>query len=244
VWLADAARRTLTRLTFDHFSRDPIWAPDGQSIVFGSKRTADKFGLYVQRLDGRSPAELAWDSPIAIWPDATSWTPDSRTIVFSTNGDTTGDDIWTLSLDTRQASPWLATGASEGEGRLSPDGTWMAYVSDESGREDVYVQPFPGPGAKHLVSQGGGRGAIWSRDGHELFYRHGDEFVVVKVDTAQGFSAGVPAVMFSGRYRSTGRDYDVSPDGKRFVMMQANEPRTTDRMSIVLNWWRLLDARR
>jgi eukaryotic-like serine/threonine-protein kinase len=244
VWIADVDRRALTRLTFDHMSRDPVFAPDSQSLVFGSKRGADQYGLYVQRLDGRSSAELVWESPVKVWPDATSWTQDGRTIVFTTNGNTTSDDIWTLSLDDRKARPWLNTGAVEGEGRLSPNSRWMAYASDESGRTEVYVQPFPGPGAKHLVSQRGGRSAIWSQDGRELFYRRGDELMVVAVETGDRFTSGTPAPMFSGRFRSTGRDYDVSPDGRRFVLMHAIEPRTTDRMAIILNWWSLLDARR
>jgi hypothetical protein len=163
--------------------------------------------------------------------------------VFTTNGETTSDDIWVLSLEDRQARPWLATPAVEWGGRLSLDGKWIAYTSDESGREEVYVQPFPGPGAKHLVSDGGGRSPIWSKDGMELFYRKDDEVFAVKIEARSGFSAGGSSLLFSGRYRLTGRDYDVSADGKRFVMMRANDARTTERLSIVLNWWRLLDSR-
>jgi hypothetical protein len=243
VWMADTGRRTLTRVTFDGFSRDPVWAPDGQSIVFGSKRGQNTFGLYIQRLDGRSSAELAWASPIAIWPDPQSWTPDSRTVIFSTKGNETGDDIWSYSLETRKAQPWLATPASEVNGRLSPDGRWMAYHSNASGREEVYVQAFPGPGVKHLVSQGGGFNPIWSRDGREIFYRYDNQLLAVRIDTDPTFRVGSPAVMFSGRYRLSGRDYDVSSDGKRFVMMRADGPRTANRMRVLLNWRRVLDAR-
>jgi hypothetical protein len=243
VWLAHTTDRTLTRLTFDGFSRDPVWAPDGESIVFGSKRGKDTYGLYVQRLDGRAPAELVWASPSALWPDPQSWTPDGRTIVFTTEGPDTGADIWTLSLGERTAHPWLATSATEVAGRLSPDGRWMAYYSDASGRNEVYVQPFPGPGTKRLISQDGGLNPIWSRDGRELFFRHASELLAVTFDPVSGVAVGAPAVMFSGRYRLSGRDFDVSPDGSRFVMMRVDEPRTGDRIRVVLDWRRTLDVR-
>ncbi len=244
VWLADTDRGTLTRFTFDGLSRDPVWAPDGESLVFGSKRGESTFGLYRQRLDGRAPEELIWASPDSIWPDPQSWTPDGRMLIFTTKGKDTGYDVWTLSLDAdRTARPWLQTPANEWAGRLSADGRWMAYNSDESGPRGVYVQPFPGPGGKWLVSEGGGYNAIWSRDGRQLFYRRGDQILMVDVETAPGFTVGKPVVLFAGRYRATGRDFDVSPDGTRFVMMRNDDPRTTTRLNVLLNWWRSLDAR-
>jgi hypothetical protein len=112
----------------------------------------------------------------------------------------------------------------------------MAYTSDESGRREVYVQPFPGPGTKRLVSDGGGVNPIWSRDGRQIFFRNGDEVLAATVETAPGLVIGKPIPLFSGRYRATGRDFDVSPDGQRFVMMRANNPRTTTRLNVLLDW--------
>ncbi|HSF16176.1 MAG TPA: protein kinase [Vicinamibacteria bacterium] len=244
VWLADTDRGTLTRFTFEGFSRDPIWTPDGEAVVFGSKRREATFGLYRQRLDGQRPADLLWASPTPIWPDPQSFTPDGRTLVFTTKGTETSDDIWKLSLDDdRTATPWLATPAAEWAGRLSPDGRWMAYNSDESGRDEVYVQPFPGPGGKWLVSEGGGYNAIWSRDGRELFYRRADQILRVEVETERGFAIGKRSALFSGRYRSAGRDFDISPDGTRFVMMRNDDSRTTNRLRVLLDWRRALEAR-
>jgi hypothetical protein len=120
----------------------------------------------------------------------------------------------------------------------------MAYNSDESGQAEVYVQPFPGPGGKWLVSQGGGGfNAIWSRDGRRLFYRRGDQFLEVDVDARAGFVPGTPRALFSGRYLATGRDFDVSPDGTRFVMMRNDDPRSISTLRVVLNWWHALEAR-
>jgi len=119
----------------------------------------------------------------------------------------------------------------------------MAYNSDESGRLEVYVQAFPGPGGKWIVSDGGGFNPIWSRDGREIFYRRGNEFLVASVDTEPAFTVGKSVVLFAGRYRSTGRDFDVFPDGQRFVMMRNDEPRTAATIGVLLNWWRALDAR-
>jgi hypothetical protein len=235
VWLADTSRATLTRLTFDGFSRDPVWAPDGKSFVFGSKRGDQEFGLYLQRLDGGA-AELVWQSPTPIWPDPQSWTPDGQSVVFVTKGTDTHDDIWTLSVAERRAAPWLQTPAAEWAGRLSPDGQWMAYNSNESGRDEVYVQPFPGPGMKRVVSQGGGTNPIWSRDGRELFYRRGDEVLAARVETEDGFTTSTPKPMFSGRYRASGRDFDASPDGTRFVMMRNDDARTTSSIQVLLDW--------
>ncbi len=165
-------------------------------------------------------------------------------LVFTTRGKDTGDDIWTLSLDAeRTARPWLATAAHEWAGRLSPDGRLIAYNSSESGRPEVYVQAFPEGGAKRLVSEGGGTNAIWSRDGRRIFYRRSDQILEVEVGRTPAFSTGKPVPLFSGRYRMTGRDFDVSLDGTEFVMMRANGERTTPRVNVLLDWWRSLDAR-
>jgi eukaryotic-like serine/threonine-protein kinase len=126
---------------------------------------------------------------------------------------------------------------------VSPDGRLIAYSSTESGRPEVYVQAFPEGGGKRLVSEGGGTNAIWSRDGRRIFYRRSDKILEVEVDPGPAVSTGEPVPMFSGRYRMTGRDFDVSPDGTEFVMMRANGERTTPRINVLLDWWRSLEAR-
>ena len=140
--------------------------------------------------------------------------------------------------------PLVVTDASERSPRLSPNGRWLAYVSDESGRDEIYVQAFPGLGSKQVISTDGGREPVWSRDGTELFYRRGDELLVVDVDTGDELKAETPRIVLTARFAvaSGGRNqnYDVSVDGQRFVYVQRDEgvPRE---IRVVVNWFEELE---
>jgi hypothetical protein len=129
---------------------------------------------------------------------------------------------------------------------FSLDGKWLAYVSDESGRNAVWVQPFPGPGAKYLISAEGGTEPAWSKTGTELFYRRGNQFVVVPVTSATTFQWGRPQVVFEARYETLddARNYDVSADGKSFVVVRSEGAADVDRLNVVLNWFHELRVRR
>jgi dipeptidyl aminopeptidase/acylaminoacyl peptidase len=153
-------------------------------------------------------------------------------------------DIWVVSAGGNPV-PFLLTPFDERTPRFSPDGKWLAYVSDESGRNDVYVQPFPGPGAKWLVSTDGGIDPVWSKDGRELFFRHGDELMAVSVATAREFSAGRPRRLFETRFDAgdNGPNYDVSPDGKWFVMPRSDSGPESAELHLVLNWFGEVTAR-
>ncbi len=119
----------------------------------------------------------------------------------------------------------------------SPDGHWIAYESDESGRMEIYVQPFPGPGGKWQVSTNGGTRPVWARNGRELFYRSGEKMVVVPVETQPAFKAGTPRVVFEHPYWHTGHDYDVTADG-RFIMIKKSEQQAAPtQVNVVLNWF-------
>jgi serine/threonine-protein kinase len=129
---------------------------------------------------------------------------------------------------------------------FSPDGKWLAYVSDESGRAEVYVQPYPGPGAKWAVSTEGGTEPAWSADGRELYFRHRDQLVAVGISPGTEFRAGRSAPILDSRYETIegARDYDVSPDGKGFVVIRSEGPVEPDRFAVVLNWFTELRSRR
>jgi Tol biopolymer transport system component len=242
VWIYDAVRGALTRLTFQ--SKDagnagnPIWTPDGKRVVF---RTVPDKGskIFWQLADGSGPAEELTNGGRL---DANSFSPDGKLLAFTDRGANTGGDIWVLCLSDRKAQPFLQTPANEMGPQFSPDEHWLAYVSDKSGRNEIYVQPYPGPGGgKWQISTEGGNEPAWNPNGRELFYRNGDKMIAVEISTQPNFSAGKPKVLFEGRYVPTGvahRNYDVSPDGQRFLMVKdIEEAPAITQINLVQNWF-------
>ena len=156
------------------------------------------------------------------------------------------DDIWELSVTDRRAQPVVQTPANEWHPAFSPEGKWLAYTSDHSGRGQVYAQPYPGPGPIVQVSTDGGAEPAWSNDGSELFYLTFRSDVTVAMNAVpvkiagSQFSAGAPRKLFEGRYGMTApfRSYDVTPDGQRFLMIQLPDPRPSgpDELVLVANW--------
>jgi hypothetical protein len=135
--------------------------------------------------------------------------------------------------------PLLARPVNDREAEFSPDGRWVAWVSDESGAEEVYVASYPDLVDKLAISTGGGTAPKWSRDGRELFYRQGDALMAVAVDTSRGFRAAKPTRLFAGSYTGVGRAdvFDVAPDGRRFVMVKSDEAATLQQLTVVHNWF-------
>ena len=149
----------------------------------------------------------------------------------------TNRDIGILNLDDRTAISWMATDANEHSPRFSPDGRLLAYVSDESGREEIYVQAFPGPSERIPVSIDGGREPLWSADGRELFFRYENRVMAVAVTADPAFTVGKPQQLFEGPYargQGGGHWYDVAPDGQRFVMVRTDHPPL--QLRVVVNW--------
>ncbi len=201
----------------------PAWTPDGKRIAFISNREGP-LNIFWQLADGSGGLERLTTSEYVNAPN--SWSPDGQLLAFIEVNPTSGFDIWVLRLGDRRAQPFLRTPSTESAPRFSPDGRWLAYISDESGRYEVYVQPYPGPGGKWLISTEGGNEPVWNPNGRELFYRSGDRMMAVEITKQPGFSAGKPKVLFEGKYLPTPitfPNYDVSLDGQRFLMLKASE---------------------
>jgi dipeptidyl aminopeptidase/acylaminoacyl peptidase len=193
----------------------------------------------VQPADGSSKAERLITSEYRQIPN--SWSHDGQFLAFHQNDPATASDIWVLRLSDRQAQPFLRTPTGESAARFSPDGRWLAYTSSESGRSEIYVQPYPGPGGKWQISTDGGTEPVWNSNGRELFFRQRNQMMAVDISTQPAFSAGKPQMLFDGPYMlsaATLPNYDVSRDGQRFLMVkesQQDQPPT--QINVVLNWF-------
>jgi Tol biopolymer transport system component len=231
VWSFDFARGALSPVTVDGQSSFGIFTPDGKRVVFRSGVGGGEDNLYWRAADGSGDVERLTTSARNQTPG--SWSPDGTTLAFVEEGDTTGTgffqfDVWALSIGDRKTRALVSTAANEMTPEFSPDGQWLAYVSSESGRNEVYVQPYPGPGERHLISTNGGWQPAWSGSGRELFYVQGGaiggggvtKLMSVKIATAPAFLPGTPEAVFESPDLRTGwgRSYDVAPDGQRFLL--------------------------
>jgi serine/threonine protein kinase/Tol biopolymer transport system component len=246
LWLYDLSRETLARFTFGgNYNSASAWTPDGKWIAFQSNKEGPR-NVFWQRADGTGGLErlnISEHNQVPI-----SWSPDGQLLAFLDVSPATGYDIWVLRMSDRKAQPFLQTLFNEGAARFSPDGHWLAYVSDESGNNEIYVQPYPGPGGKWLISAEGGAEPVWNPNGRELFYRGGDKMMAVDVATQPGFIAGKPRVLFEGQYvpsPTTPPNYDVSRDGQRFLMLKPIEQAQAapTQINVVLNWFEELKRR-
>jgi serine/threonine-protein kinase len=227
------------RLTFQDHNLFPIWSPDGQHVVFVSRGSSDQLLSLPADGSGTGPERIITHPNPAVPRD---WSPDGAFILFQEL-----QHLHLLQLTDGKVRRWLQTPFAERDGRFSPDGRWLAYTSDQSGSADVWVRPFPGPGAPVRVSADGGHDAVWSRDGREIFYRNGVTILSARVLPGSTFRVDPPRALFEGGFYgnpSMERVYDVAPDG-RFVMVE-NEPNdntTPASIVVVLNWSKELKAR-
>jgi Tol biopolymer transport system component len=247
IWLYDFARGTFTRLTFEgNINLVPVWTPDGKRIAFNSNRDGP-FNIFWQLADGSGGLERLTTSEYLQAP--MSWSPDGQLQAFLEVNPVTQRDIWVLRVGDpsagsgqgRKPQPFLSTRFDEAEPQFSPDGRWLAYISNESGRYEIYVQSYPGPGGKWQISTEGGSEPVWNRNGRELFYQRGDKMMAVDIATQSGFAAGTPRMLFEGRYEAAPvpvANYDVSPDGQRFLMLKPIEQAEAapTQINVVLNW--------
>jgi serine/threonine-protein kinase len=248
IWILDLLRETMTRLTFNESSECPIWTPDGKRIAFGSG-PLPKTEVYWKAADGTG-ADERLSSEEQIYQEPMSWSRDGKTLLITmlslkTNSFRTNIDALPME-GSHNLKPLLQDNFNETYPKISPDGRWVAYVSDESGKGEIYVRPFPEVNkGKWQVSTSGGDIPLWSPDGRELFYLSYDSVMAVSVETRPTLSFGTPKTLFRLTYIAgntyPGMPWDISPDGKRFLMIKevgptgkpAEAPR---KINIVLNW--------
>jgi serine/threonine-protein kinase len=244
VWMWDLRRETLTRLT-DTPGPDEygLWTPDSQRVVFSSS-IAGRRELFQKRADGTGRMEqITETSKETGTPYPNAVTADGKQVVFRLGASLNANDLFIAPLSgDRTYRKLLATDHDERNASLSPDGKWIAFESDLSGRYEVYVRPFPDvDGGQFPLSTAGGAKALWSPTGREIFYLGPDnKMMAVPVETAHGFSAGKPVAVFdASQYYvgAIGRNYDVAADGRRFVMIKNPAVRSAVRpITVVIDW--------
>lgn len=233
IWLYDLGRGLRTRFTFDtsdNFSA--IWSPDGTKLVFNSRRKGP-LDLYQKTSSGAGNDELLFEDTSDKYP--TSWSPDGRFILYTrVVGNITS--LWVLPLSgDPKPFPFLETQFNEPDGQFSPDGKWVAYSSNESGKYEVYVAPFPGAGGKWQISTAGGEWPLWRSDGKEIFYRADNKLTAATVNgKGANFEIGLVKPVFEAALGLI--DYDVSKDGQRFLIIGAPEQTASTPITVVVNW--------
>jgi Tol biopolymer transport system component len=244
VWTYDLARGTLTRLTTEGRNSRAIWTPDGKRITYSGSTSAGVDNIFWVAADGSGSPERLTTSANVQYPSA--WSSDGRTLAFVEAVAPGNTDVLTISLDgDRQPKPLLHTRFVETYPEFSPDGRWLAYVSNESGRDEVYVQPYPALGPRKQISPDGGVQPAWSHSGRVLFYTSllgaGPlRMMAVSITTARSFEASAPQTLFEGNYQgqTLTRGYDVSFDDQRFFLpqMKPQPPIQPAQMILVQNW--------
>ena len=237
IWTIDIARNVATRMTLDPGDdQSPIWSPDGTRIVFNSDRKGASGNLYVMRADQPGSEELVLATEDA--KTAESWAPDGRSLIFQLSTPRDRADLWLLPLEgDRKPAPFLATTFSERNARFSPDGRWVAYTSDVSGAFEVYVRPFHESGGTWRVSNRGGQTPAWRGDGREIYYLAPDDMLMAAaVKGTAPFQTEAPAPLFKLAVSDAiDPQYDVFPDGKRFLVNQQISSKE-EPTNVLVNW--------
>jgi Tol biopolymer transport system component len=242
VWVADLSRGNLTRLTFGPDEEEtPAWSPDGTQVVFAAQRENTRV-LVSKPADGgaAAPERTIWQASEHFHVDG--WSPDGKTILLEVKRAKTKGDIVAVDVESGETKDVIASSFDEYNARLSHDGRWLAFVSDESGRPEVYVQPYPALTTRALVSTAGGVEPVWSRDGRQLFFRTTDNVMVAAFTSTAPLEFGQPRVFAADRFArtqgSTHTHYDAGPDG-RLLMIENPPDRKSgqQRLQVVLNWF-------
>ena len=239
VWVYDLTRGTRVPLSTEGHSLTSAWTADGRRVAY-------RYGndIHWRAADGSRAAEPLLEQPDPVATPG-AWSADGEWLVFKRQSRESGWDIWVRRRD-GEPQPLVATPTNETQPRLSPDGRWLAYSSDESGNFQIYVQRFPNVGdGRWTISRDGGHTPVWAPDGSALYYMNDATLRAVNIEVqGDALIAGVPAVLFDGPYSTTqDNNYDIFPDGEHFLMVEADPDANPSRLHLVLNWFEELKAR-
>ncbi len=240
IWIYDLERGSRRLLPCGGSCSAAFWAPGGDDLVFSSN-AAGSWDLNIGAVQGtEQPREF-------VVREHEQWggffSPNGRVFAFYDVYTDTGRDIWIFDVEAQQSHPYLVTRINERAPKISSDGRWRAYLSNESGLDEIYVESYPERGRKWTISTAGGTEPLWSKDGTELFYRQGDQVMVVDVGLGDNFSASKPRPLFAGRFEVGvigNPDYDVTSDGQKFLMVRRDEGSAPVELHVILNWDREL----
>ena len=243
IWTVEIETGSFSRLTVEGNNSYPVWTRDNLRVTFASDRSGP-WNLYWAAADGSGQDELIQESDFPQIPS--SWSHDGSSLAYTEYSPATGPDIWILSFGGgRSAEPFLNGPHAEWGGMFSKDGTWLAYTSDDSGPDQVYVRPFPGPGEKVQISTAEGREPVWGSGDGELFFRYWKGLMGVAFLSHTEFNAGPPRILVSGDFESGDipafANYDVSPDGQRFVLVPRER---REKKQIFIDWNCFAEIRR
>jgi Tol biopolymer transport system component len=244
IWQIDAARGISSRFTFDaNVDSTAVWSPDGDRLVFRSNRDG-VYDLYVKPATGSGDEQRLFASSDDKIPS--DWSTDGRVLLYVNEDKKTGRDLWALPIQPQGVGtpfPLVRTRFAEDQGQLSPDRRWIAYRTNESGVDEIYVQAFPGPGGRARVSTQGGSQPRWRRDGKELFFVAADGRLMAvplaRPSNGQAPNVGTPVALFAARLTLKGapkHQYAVAADGQRFLMVVSADETIASPITIVQNW--------
>jgi eukaryotic-like serine/threonine-protein kinase len=247
IWVNDLARGSLTRITFAPLEEEtPAWSPDGEWLAYsGWCGNESSRCIYKHKADGSGEPERLWSGKLHV--HVTDWTPDGRALVLEVVDPVRFSDLMLIDAGGGELQPYLSTPYSEQAARVSPDGKWLAYQSNESGRFEMYLQRFPTPGGKVQVSTDGGIQPVWSRDGRELYYRSPTHVMAAGISSLAPLVVGAPVQLFRDGYLRPQGDshttYDVFRDGSfLFIDLPKGSERAVPSFVAVFNWFEELTA--
>jgi eukaryotic-like serine/threonine-protein kinase len=241
LWLYDVAHGTTQRFTFGPFSAQwPLWSPDSAAVVFSAVPGGEIYRKATQNSAKEESLGVRGTNTLV-----TSWLGDGKVLAYSQTGDTTKDDLWLLPLDgDRKPKLFKQTPFNETAGQISPDGRWMVYSSDASGRSEIYIEPMPAGGAQRQISVGGGQNPVWRNDGRELYFVSGNKLMAVDVKPGSDLTFGTPHELFGGSNLITStrrRAVYPSADGSQFLaLLPVGDAPAAQPITVVTNWQTLL----